>query len=293
MPQNIIDGIVNKYSEKLASSGYEVEQIRRIVTAGLKGFEKMVKKQISGQSKIHRSAGSSLTARNRKKLLGKTSWFRSRGKQDKDQAAGQDAIKTTTSRQPRGKMAKVNTEKGNQKTTSSQPRTSTVLFVEQTPGGALANMFRQAEKYLAELTGFRVKIAEKNGTKIVHILHQSNPWAEGKCSRSGCLPCDTGDQKCCFKRNIVYKNTCILCKKEGKDAVYIGESSRSSNERATEHLNDFKRSKTDSHMYKHTETAHPLEDEHNFEFRVVKTFSSALMRQVTEAVLIRRQEGQY
>ena len=44
-------------------------------------------------------------------------------------------------------------------------------------------------------------------------------------------------------------------------------------------------------MYKHTETAHPLEIKHNFEFKVVKTFSSALMRQVTEAVLIRRQEG--
>ena len=127
--------------------------------------------------------------------------------------------------------------------------------------------------------------------KIVHILHKSNPWAEGLCGRKSCLPCDTGDLKCCFKRNIVYKSSCVLCRKEGKESVYIGESSRSSHERGAEHLDDYNKSKQDSHMRKHTETDHPQESEHNFEFKVMQSFKSALMRQLTEAVLIRRQAG--
>ena len=197
----------------------------------------------------------------------------------------------TTSRPPREMQNLKNAKPEGRKTTSSQPKTTTVLFVEQTPGGALARMFREAETSLAELTGFRVKIAEKNGNKAIQLLHKSNPWAEGICGRESCLPCDTGDTKCCFKRNIVYKSSCILCKKEGKESVYIGESSRSSHERGAEHLDDFHKHKQDSHMRKHTENSHPQEHNHNFEFKVIQSFSSALMRQITEAVLIRRQGG--
>ena len=52
-----------------------------------------------GQKNIHRSAGSSVATRNRKKLLGKTSWFRSRGKQTRTSAIAKKG-KRTTSRPP-------------------------------------------------------------------------------------------------------------------------------------------------------------------------------------------------
>ena len=44
----------------------------------------------------------------------------------------------------------------------------------------------------------------------------------------------------------------------------------------------------DSHILKHQELAHPDQEQPNFEFRIKGSFRSALERQVTEAVLIRR-----
>ena len=53
-------------------------------------------------------------------------------------------------------------------------------------------------------------------------------------------------------------------------------------------MNDFLKKKDDSHMLKHLEVAHPGQETPHFEFRVKASFKSALVRQVTEAVLIRR-----
>ena len=90
------------------------------------------------------------------------------------------------------------------------------------------------------------------------------------------------------KRNILYFSTCIMCKQEGKEQVYVGESSRSSYERGGEHEKDFERRMGDSHILKHLEVVHPGVIEPKFEFRVAQTFQSALTRQVSEAVMIRR-----
>ena len=73
--------------------------------------------------------------------------------------------------------------------------------------------------------------------------------------------------------------------------IYVGESSRSSNERGGEHKSDFHKQKTDSHQYKHVQTEHAGQLPPPFEFRVVAKFNSALTRQISEAVMIRRREG--
>ena len=83
-------------------------------------------------------------------------------------------------------------------------------------------------------------------------------------------------------------STCKQCKEEGNPMWYVGESSRSSRERGGEHKNDFDKRSDDSHMLKHLEVAHPGQETPLFEFRVKAAFKSALVRQVTEAVLIRR-----
>ena len=56
----------------------------------------------------------------------------------------------------------------------------------------------------------------------------------------------------------------------------------------SEHYRDYLKQTQDSHIFKHLEVAHPGKSEPNFEFRVKGKFKSALVRQVTEAVLIRR-----
>ena len=71
--------------------------------------------------------------------------------------------------------------------------------------------------------------------------------------------------------------------------VYIGETSRSAHERGGEHEADYKKKKPDSHMLKHQQADHSDQTDAKFQFRISATFQSALTRQITEAVMIRRQ----
>ena len=269
------DNVINRYAIKLLSSGHSRAQTHSIITAGLKGYEKMLQKQEEGITNIHRPSSEGLAARNRKKLLSRTNWFKPSS--NKDPARQGSTTTTTTSRRP----AKQTKDQVDQDIT-----TTTVLFVDQTPGGKLAKLMREHEKLMCRITGFRVKVVERNGTNMKQLLHNPNPWAEGICERKNCYPCETGDTKCCFTRNIVYSHRCTDCSK-----VYIGESSRSSNERGGEHRADFNKEKSDSHQFKHVQTDHAGQEPPSFEFRVVAKFNSALTRQISEAVMIRRREG--
>ena len=288
LPQSSRNGVVNQYTVKLVSSGYSLDQVHRIVVAGLRGFEKKVKKQLAGKGLIHQSAAGGAAKRNRKKLLDKTNWFRGK-KQDQEEGSDDEYMEQHHHHKGTRKEQRSDTTTTNMSSNKKvQIRTSTVLFVEQTPRGELARRFREAEKGLSRLTGFRVKVVERCGTKVVNILHKSNPWAESRCQRTDCYPCKTGDDSDCFKRNILYFSTCAMCKQEGKEQVYVGESSRSSYERGGEHERDFQRRNEDSHILKHLEIVHPGVVEPQFQFRVAQTFQSALARQVSEAVMIRR-----
>ena len=134
------------------------------------------------------------------------------------------------------------------------------------------------------MTGYKLKIVEKGGTKLVDMLHKSNPRAGQDCGRKGCLLCETKkyenkkNGQDCRKRNCVYKTYCITCSerqdKELEDAlksngtniskkemdkekakikrfIYIGETNRSAYERGVEHQQDVIGCKTSSHMLRH------------------------------------------
>ena len=90
-------------------------------------------------------------------------------------------------------------------------------------------------------------------------------------------------------RNLVYSNQCLDCKEKGKVSIYLGETSKSAYERGGDHVTDYKSKKEDSHILKHQVTEHN-QAAPRYQFRILARFQSALMRQVTEAVLIRRQE---
>ena len=287
LDQSQCDKVIDDYSVKLVSSGYERQQVHRVITSGLRGFEKMVRKQKDGQGDIHKPASSTKTTRNRKKLLGRCSWFKDK-KDKKDQMNEEGNKKYNKKQKPKVPHRSKASSDRNQVFPINRMKTSTVLFVEQTPNGELASRLREAEEKLSNITGFRVKVVEKNGTPVKTILHVANPWADGLCGRDHCYPCSTGDKSDCFKRGIVYTNTCRDCISGDNPKWYVGESARSSFERGGEHCRDYVRQKQDSHILKHLEVAHPGQTEPNFDFRVKGRFKSALVRQVTEAVMIRR-----
>ena len=117
--------IVNDACQKMANSGYGVEQMRKIVVAGIRGWGNKVLRCKAEGRRLRRTARDSQGARTRMKLLGRTTWFKSKGgSKKKDLYGSQGGVKKSKPsrrEQPR----------------DSTPTPRSVLFVEQTPGGSL------------------------------------------------------------------------------------------------------------------------------------------------------------
>ena len=71
-----------------------------------------------------------------------------------------------------------------------------VLFCPFTIGSELAKKMREAEAGLEKTTGYRMKIVEEGGEKIMDILHTSNPWKGEDCGRDKCLLCMSKEMTC-------------------------------------------------------------------------------------------------
>ena len=106
----------------------------------------------------------------------------------------------------------------------------------------------------------------------------------------------------CTQSSLVYENVCGACNpgaeedKELKEirqdipTLYVGETSRSVYERSKEHWGAWRSKSEKSHIWKHQIEAHKGAAP-KFYMRVVKNFKSALSRQISEAVRIRRRGG--
>ena len=174
---------------------------------------------------------------------------------------------------------------------------------------------------MESMTGYRIKIVERGGQKLVDILHKANPWAGQDCTREGCLLCKTKKEECltnsqdCKKRNLVYETECLTCrdrkfkkieeeyaeagkkkvdemKRHASRYIYIGESNRSAFERGKEHVNDIGGCKTSSHMLRHLLMVHEEEEENwneiRFGMKILKSTRSAFNRQIAESVMIQQ-----
>ena len=282
LPQTDKNEVLDQFTVKLISSGHSREQATRILVSGLRGYEKQLKKHLSGEKLLHRPHKDGVKERSRKKLLSKSSWFRPKPKQEGKgkQDNSERNLPHLGMNNSRVKVDRIN----NNMQPSATPKTTTVLFVEKTPGGELARQLREKEKMLSKLTGFTVKIVENNGKSVKQLLYDPNPWAAKRCSRVDCYPCQAGCEQCCYSRNIVYSHSCTCGK------LYIGESCRSAYERGGEHRADYMKRKPDNHQWKHQSNDHhgELDSQSQFKFKVELQCKSALTRQISEAVLIRR-----
>ena len=157
---------------------------------------------------MHRSAKAGAEGRKLKKLFAKTSWYKERdslaaGEAESDSEPFDRFLVSPPRRaQQESKAVSPWDSKGGSDTEikkevcrKASPLTS-VLFMEQTPGGVYAARLRETEKKLAPITNFRVKVVEKSGTTLKSILMKSDPWAGGVESSK------------CRKRNILKEITC-------------------------------------------------------------------------------------
>ena len=195
-----------------------------------------------------------------------------------------------------------NAKVGKDGTSPLMIKTRTVLFVEHTPGGELAKRLRDQLSRLEGLMGFKIKVVERTGTALKDLFSLSDVWNGGTCSREDCTTCRQGCEEIpdCTRRSIIYESICKKCipdaikpgpvetPKTKTPCIYVGESSRSMYERAGEHWKAYKQRKPDSHIWKHHLVHHNGEGEPEMVFKMVGKFKTALTRQVTEAVTIRR-----
>ena len=221
-----------------------------------------------------------------KKLTEKTSWY-------KNKPANNEAekLEPESNRRNRKKPSK----NYNKKKQGQDRDPAAIMFVPRTPGGELIRRLREAEEQLHSVTGGRkVKLVEKSGKMLKRILNVTNPDRTDNCSREKCFPCSKageGEGAMCKKRNVTYQTSCLECLAVGRKVSYFGESARTGYERGLEHMDDFKKEKEDSHMWKHQVLEHPGQEKVNFKMKIIKQHRSALQRQVHEAVLIQLNSG--
>ena len=294
LDNELYEEILNDACQKLINSGYEADHVRKIIVAGIKGWGIKVLRCKEEGRRLRRPAKLSEGERNRRKLVGRTTWFKSKKKGSKKDLYGKGGGSNT---KPKG--ARVEGK--------SSPSPRSVLFVQQTPGGELAIKLRELFQRLEPIVGFYIKVVEKTGRKLTSLFPLTNLWGGASCGREGdCGPCYQGAEIApdCTQQSVLYENICAKCvpgardKKQlgskelqGKGAVlYVGETSRSIQERCKEHWVSYVGGKEDSHMLKHQWLEYQGEPAH-FVMRVIGSRSTALSRQISEAVRIRRRGG--
>ena len=102
----------------------------------------------------------------------------------------------------------------------------------------------------------------------------------------------------------MYENICSLCNPEAtkkgdlkeqkgeQPSLYVGESSRSIKERSQEHWAAWGRREEKGHITKHQYLHHGGSQEPKFIMKMISSHKSALSRQISEAVRIRRRGGE-
>ena len=284
--------VVDGYAQKLVNSGYQLDQVRKILVNGIKGFEGRKARCAREGRKLYRTAKESMGARYRKKLLAKTCWYKGARSRAADYYQVPDRRNTKRTKRWEDKK--------------HDPMT--VLFIEQTPMGELGRRLRELMSRLAPILGFSVKIVERTGSSLKSHFPQSNLWDGAPCGRPKCVTCTQGAEMLppCTRKSLVYENVCSTCNPEAGavkelenvdptiPSIYVGETARTVQERAREHWAAAKgKSKKEvdgSHMWKHMEQYHGG-GEPTFIMRVVQFHRSALSRQTGEAVRIMRRGG--
>ena len=79
-----------------------------------------------------------------------------------------------------------------------------------------------------------MKILEATGQTVGSKLVRKNPFPR-QCNRDDCMPCRSHPGTC-MRQGVVYVINCGLCKEDGVQCDYIGESARTSFDRGQDHL---------------------------------------------------------
>ena len=172
------DRICEEFIRQLRNSGFGRCEVREMVLSGIKGWLRRHQRREQEGVGFYRSAASSLGARARKKLLGKSTWYNSKRKAEEMDAPSQ----TPTKSRKGDKGERLEPQKKEQEGIIW----NSVMFVPYTWDGILVKRLRSVEATMGPLTNWRIKFVERAGVKLVDMLHKADPWQGEDCSRDGC-----------------------------------------------------------------------------------------------------------
>ena len=306
--------VVEQLTRELKNSEYKYETAWEIIISGIRCWKRRVTQRQENGQELYRSAAKTLRTRTRKKLLTRENWYKTENNENNTEKTMSRTSGNTNNTNNNMKNKKHKKQEKQAQNTTLRA----VMFIPYTPNGELAKILRDNENKLEELTGTRLKLVERTGSKLVDLITRSNPWQGLDCQRENCLLCFTKSEteklktQECTKRNIVYETRCRTCEDKEKSRIeeleldekskneelknlkifkYVGETSRSAFERGWEHLNDMATLNKNSHMLKHVIMNHPGEDMANVKFgmKVLKFCQTSFERQVLKAVTIRKE----
>ena len=83
---------------------------------------------------------------------------------------------------------------------------ASIMFVPRSHEGKLLEALRKAEATISTQSGYRVKLVERSGDKLVDLLVKPDPLSLGYCGRETCKPCQTQGEKkqICWNRSCNY-----------------------------------------------------------------------------------------
>ena len=305
--------IINKYHKRLQRSGYELQQIKKIISAGLLGWERIKKIAAESGGNINRSASETFIKRNTNRLLGKSTWYRRKKNKKEDKKVGKKVYK------------KKREEKKDEKL-----RVKSVIMVPKTKDSLLAKSMQEMEKKLSCITKEKVKIQEVGSVSIRQLLVSSDVWGGQPCSRDHCLCCANPKEKKqnCFKPSILYEISCYSCLQlqknqndniddkvtgeaqgEGEDGdkakegekpkprpkprtikyAYTGHSSLSAYQRCKGHMKMYFDQHEGSALNNHAKDKHEGEDKPQYVMKILKYWDSTFRRLIHEGVRLHRE----
>ena len=254
LPSNVTRSHVEEYVARMQYSGYDKEFRAQVVESALKGFDCMLERDASGEEPLYRPREWNRVERAKAWRAKKTDWFKG------------------------GKT-------GNE----------SVVFVPATPGSEMKR------RYLSVIAkaGMRIGVVEVPGMNLKRRLQRSDPFRKEKCGEGDCLVCAEGDGGRCRAEGVTYRITCKGC-----GETYVGETSQNAYTRGLAHMRTVtanlpppkagEKEKPKPTLRHHVDEMHGNDTGiPSFKMEVLKVFGGdALLRQVSEAVLIRETKGQ-
>ena len=252
---------LTEYAKEMQNSGHDEALRKEVMERALWKYEKELLEHRNGRKKLYRNREERERLREeRGGKNSKDSWFRRK-------------------------------KKGEKAATS-------VMRVPFT-GGVLKDWIDKGIKASPAPEGTRTVAQEEGGDKLKDMLVRPDPFPRPECNRADCQTVTSGkrgrQEQCkntCWQQHVNYTVTCVKCnekaeKGEGKQHVYIGESSRGCHTRFKQELDEYN-PKDKGFMYMHALKEHGGSREVAFKIQRHSIDSDPMRRILREGIRIER-----